>query len=534
MKRFLKCLLAITAFLGILIAFSKGTTAEAKTVGITVTNSSLSQESITGSNTTTMTLDFAVPDDAAAGDTTTISLPNELAFSRNQTFNVTDVNGAVVATAVVDAASKTLTMTYSDYVNAHDDVTGTLNFQVKADTTVVKGDTNIPAKVQIGGTEITVGSGNIGYGVGTGDANLDFYKYGFIDYDKNEITYYININTSNASASNVVISDTLNTSGLSYIDGSFSIRTGNWYRNNNNQWALGSSSDVTANYPANVSGNSFTVNLGNITQGFTISYKVKIDRPLVNGEKILNKATATSTEKGTAAANNTIIYQTASGTASGYNYSLTIAKKDKDGNPLAGAEFTVTRKSTGEVVGTLTTDATGSATISGLLKDEYIFTETKAPDGYKLADPVTAKADNSTVTIVDEKESPATTTTEEPTTTEATTTTKATTTEEPTTTEETTSTTEEPSTTEATTEGSSTTENATTEVSNATTDGTTTAKDEKTTQAAAATTSSQSSAGKKAVKHGLPSTGSENSFALMILGLAIVSGAGVFYYRKQR
>lgn len=506
MKKFLKCLLIVAALLGLVIAFSKGTRAEAKTVDITVTNSSLSQTEIKGSNTTTMSLDFAVPNEAAAGDTTTITLPNELAFSRNQTFNVTDANGATVATAVIDAASKTLTMTYGDYVNTHDNVTGTLNFQVKADTTVVTGDTTIPAKVQVGGTEITVGSGGIGYGVGTGDADLDFYKYGHINYGKNEITYVINVNTSNASASNVVITDEMKSEGLSYIDGTFSVRTGNWSKNASNQWSLGNSSDVTANYPVSVSGKSFTVNLGNITQGFTISYKVSIDRSVVNGEKILNKATATSTEKGAVDANNTIIYQTATGTASGYNYSLTIAKKDKDGNPLAGAEFTITRKSTGEAVGTITTDATGSATISGLLSDEYIITETKAPDGYKLADPVTAKADNSTVTIVDEKDSPTTTTTTEAPTT---------------TTNETTSTTEEPSTTEPTTE-----RETTTEVSNATTKGTTTAKD--------ATTSSQSSAGEKAVKHGLPSTGSENSIALMLLGLIIISGAGVFCYRKQR
>lgn len=506
MKKFLKCLLIVAALLGLVIAFSKGTRAEAKTVDITVTNSSLSQTEIKGSNTTTMSLDFAVPNEAAAGDTTTITLPNELAFSRNQTFNVTDANGATVATAVIDAASKTLTMTYGDYVNTHDNVTGTLNFQVKADTTVVTGDTTIPAKVQVGGTEITVGSGGIGYGVGTGDADLDFYKYGHINYGKNEITYVINVNTSNASASNVVITDEMKSEGLSYIDGTFSVRTGNWSKNASNQWSLGNSSDVTANYPVSVSGKSFTVNLGNITQGFTISYKVSIDRSVVNGEKILNKATATSTEKGAVDANNTIIYQTATGTASGYNYSLTIAKKDKDGNPLAGAEFTITRKSTGEAVGTITTDATGSATISGLLSDEYIITETKVPDGYKLADPVTAKADNSTVTIVDEKDSPTTTTTTEAPTT---------------TTNETTSTTEEPSTTEPTTE-----RETTTEVSNATTKGTTTAKD--------ATTSSQSSAGEKAVKHGLPSTGSENSIALMLLGLIIISGAGVFCYRKQR
>jgi len=96
-------------------------------------------------------------------------------------------------------------------------------------------------------------------------------------------------------------------------------------------------------------------------------------------------------------------YQGASGTASGYNYSLTVQKVNEAGEALAGAEFTVTRESTGQVVGTITTGSDGTATISGLLKDNYIITETKAPTGYAIADPVTAEADNSTVTVTDKK-----------------------------------------------------------------------------------------------------------------------------------
>ena len=38
-----------------------------------------------------------------------------------------------------------------------------------------------------------------------------------------------------------------------------------------------------------------------------------------------------------------------------------------------------------------------------MLKDNYIITETKAPTGYAIADPVTAEADNSTVTVTDKK-----------------------------------------------------------------------------------------------------------------------------------
>ena len=137
------------------------------------------------------------------------------------------------------------------------------------------------------------------------------------------------------------------------------------------------------------------------------------------------------------------------------------------------------------MIGDFTTNAKGNITITGLLKDDYTIREKTAPDGYQLSgEEIKIYEDdfgsdkfilkNVTNTKIPET----TTTTEAPTTT-----------------------TEEPSTTES----------ATTEVSNATTDGTTTAQDGKTTQAAAATTSSQSSAGKKAVKHGLPSTGSENN-----------------------
>ncbi|WP_326845328.1 Cna B-type domain-containing protein [Streptococcus gallolyticus] len=378
----------------------------ADNVDITVSNTSLSTNTITGGGTTQFSFDFAVPNSAKSGDTTVISLPDELNFQRSQTFNVYASDGTtVVATGVIDTTTKTLTLTYTDYVDTHDDVTGHIDLQIVVDRTVVTESKTVPATISVNGNTVTIDSDGIGYGVGTGDGWADFYKYGVYNYETNEITYRINVNTTLSTQSNVVITDTINSPGLEYVDGSFVIYEGDWYRNSEQYWALGSAVNVTNNYDISISSDntSFSINLGNISRGYSIVYKVKANYDLVNGEQIKNSAIYYSENEEISHANNTVYYQSASGTANGYNYSLTVQKVNESGEALAGAEFTVTRESTGQVVGTITTGADGTATIGGLLKDNYIITETKAPIGYAIADPVTAEANNSTVTVTDKK-----------------------------------------------------------------------------------------------------------------------------------
>lgn len=72
--------------------------------------------------------------------------------------------------------------------------------------------------------------------------------------------------------------------------------------------------------------------------------------------------------------------EVADGEANGYHYGIRLTKTDAaDGTPLAGAVYTVTRDRSQTVVGTLTTDADGEATVDGLLADDYTLTETTAP-----------------------------------------------------------------------------------------------------------------------------------------------------------
>ena len=194
------------------------------------------------------------------------------------------------------------------------------------------------------------------------------------------------------------------------MPGSFSISKGNWERNSENYWRLSNPQDVTNQHNINInsSNNAYTVKLGNISEGYAIVYRVKSNHPLLNGELVENDVSYKSNKKVINSSINRVLYQEANGKANGYNYSLTINKEDESGAPLANAVFSVIRKSTNGVVGTITTGPDGRGTIYGLLKDDYIIRETSAPSGYTLAKDVIVSADSfdsrgATATITDKK-----------------------------------------------------------------------------------------------------------------------------------
>ena len=388
-------------------AYNKGTS-----VDITISNSKLTTNSIEGGfGTTEFKFDFSVPDSAKSGDTTTISLPDQLDFQRSQKFNIYAPDGkTVVATAVIDKPSKSLVLTYTDYVDSHDSISGHIDMQVTAATSEVNKEETIPAEIKINGHTVTIDSSGIKHRPSRGDTATDFWKYGYVDYDKNEVVYHVNINASMQSVSNVVISDSLVSDGFSYVPGSFSISKGNWERNSENYWTLSNPQDVTNQYniDINSSNSAYTVKLGNISEGYAIVYRVKSNHPLLNGELVENDVSYKSNKKVINSSINRVLYQEANGKANGYNYSLTINKEDESGAPLANAVFSVIRKSTNGVVGTITTGPDGRGTIYGLLKDDYIIRETSAPSGYTLAKDVIVSADSfdsrgATATITDKK-----------------------------------------------------------------------------------------------------------------------------------
>ena len=393
---------------------NEGVRGPSSSIDITISNPKLTTNSIEGGfGTTEFKFDFSVPDSAKSGDTTTISLPDQLDFQRSQKFNIYAPDGkTVVATAVIDKPSKSLVLTYTDYVDSHDSISGHIDMQVTAATSEVNKEETLPAEIKINGHTVTIDSSGIKHIPSKGDTATDFWKYGYVDYDnnKNEIIYHVNINASMQSVSNVVISDSLVSDGFSYVPGSFSISKGNWERNSENYWTLSNPQDVTSQYniDINSSNSAYTVKLGNISEGYAIVYRVKSNHPLLNGELVENDVSYKSNKKVINSSISRVLYQEANGKANGYNYSLTINKEDESGAPLANAVFSVIRKSTNGVVGAITTGPDGKGTIYGLLKDDYIIRETSAPSGYTLAKDVIVSADSfdskgATATITDKK-----------------------------------------------------------------------------------------------------------------------------------
>lgn len=75
--------------------------------------------------------DWAVPDDAVAGDTFSIALPNEIHAENPSPFSLLTDTGEVVASAAWSFEPDTVTFTLNNYVETHDNVKGSGYFTVR-------------------------------------------------------------------------------------------------------------------------------------------------------------------------------------------------------------------------------------------------------------------------------------------------------------------------------------------------------------------------------------------------------------------
>ena len=432
-----------------------------------------------------------------AGDTTEVSIASPIDI-KSQDFEINDsITGKLIANAKVDATAGKIILTFTKFVEEKNDVSGSFFFYAQVNKVKSPNDGEVPVKVSVNDKEKFTGkvtSGTIG-----GGYRYSIIKSGWSEVGNKELGFRISVNRTNEVINDAVITDTLKSAGITYKPGSFKIKKGTW-EYTNGKWELKNAKDVTANYKVNINGNSFTINLGNISADdqFAIEYRTNVNYDVVDGERILNQATIKGSNKDEYASNSTVKIQIAGGEGIGYAFSIKVTKVDDQNGPLKGAKFQVVRQATGQVIGEFESDANGEFTVQNILRDKYIIKEIKAPEGYELAaDTVVEAGEFKTPkapvekTIVDQKTTTSTTTTtttttEEPTTTSTTTTT--TTTEAPTTTS-TTTTTKEPTTTSTTTTTEEpTTTSTTTTTEEPTTTSTTTTTEEPTTTTITTTT----------------------------------------------
>ena len=444
-----------------------------------------------------------------AGDSTVVTVPDALMIT-STSFKIRDINtNEIIANADVNPDNKSITITYTDYVENHSDTSGSFFFYARIDFKKHPQKGEIPVEITI--NKETKFGGKVSFtGVGDGNPN-ELKKTSWVHSDNPRIiTYGISINQKKQSIKEVTIEDKLQFTNASYVKDSFRVTKGEMSFVDG-EWQFNNTSDVTNEHPVTVSadGQSFSVSLGDVaeTDQYRISYDVQLNYSPADGEVLKNEATLKGLGIENKNVTNAAAVQIAGGAGLGYVYSINIHKVDDANQPLKGAKFRVVRQANNQVIGEFESDENGNIAVGKLLKDKYILTEIEAPSGHiiKEADTVVNVedfgADHSvTKTIVNPKEETTTTTTT--TTTEESTTTSTTTTEEPKTTS--TTTTEEPKTTSTTTTEESKTSSTTTSTTTTTTTG-----EEPTTTV---TTTND--------KPGLPKTGEGKGTLVTIIGFA--------------
>ena len=393
-----------------------------------------------------------------AGDTTIITIPDSLIIT-SDSFTIRDINtNEIIANAKINANNKSISITYTDYVEKHSDTKGSFFFYSRIDFIKPPQKGEIPIEIKVNAeTKI---AGKVSFkGIGDGNPKV-LNKTSWVDSsDFKTIYYIISINQTKDTIQDVTIEEQLKFTHAIYEKDSFRIIKGE-FAFVNGQWKFTNTSDVRSQHKIIVSedGQSFSANLGNksLDDQYCIVYKVHLNYSPVDGEVLRNEAILRCKNFEEKKILNAAAVQIAGGTGVGYVFTINIHKVNDSNQPLKGAKFKVVRQANNQVIGEYVTDDKGNITVNALLKDKYILTGLEAPSGYRIqvADTEVNVEDFGpnhfiTKTIVNQKEETITTTS----TTQETTTT-VTTTEEPRTTI---TTTKEPKTTVITTKEPKTT-----------------------------------------------------------------------------
>lgn len=359
-----------------------------------------------------------------AGDTTTITLPDEFSFY-NSSFAITDKNDPTkkVADADIDLKTrKTVTLKYTDYPETKAEVNGNFYFYAFVDHKKVTEAKDIDFSIDVEGK--VVPGGKVKY---TGNnptkartTPKTFSKAGWtVNERPGYLTYSLNINATNENLKNVTVEDK-----LAFDDGvieadSITVHKGVWRLDPaDNVWRLRNTQLVpNTDYTVSVAKDkkSFTIGLGDVpsTLNLRVLYDVKLNGIPADHTKYNNNATLKADGKGELSAKAYVTYLLAGGEAEGSVNEINIHKIDANtGSSLAGAVFDVYESDAagnkvGAAITRVTTDANGKAHVENLVKSRYLLEEVSTPAGYKKPTKLTSVTATRSGILVDGKKTTA-------------------------------------------------------------------------------------------------------------------------------
>ena len=347
-----------------------------------------------------------------AGDTTEVVIASPIDI-KSQDFEIKDaITNKLIANAKVDATTGKIILTFTKFVEEKNDVSGSFFFYAGVNKDKFPNDGNAPVKVSVNNKvkfDGTVKSGTVGEG-----KRYTIIKSGWDNGDHKSLGFRISVNRTNEAISNAVLSDSMESPGVTYKAGSFKIYKGTWDYSTGT-WQLKNKTDVTSQYTVNATDTTFTINLGNISANdhFAVEYEAVVNYDAVDREVIKNKATIVGDNKKPYDSNSKVNIQIAGGEGVGYAFGIQVHKVDESNEPLKGAKFQVIRQATGQVLGEFESDAKGEFSLKELLRDKYIIKEIQAPEGYELAEDTIVEASEFTTptkpvskTIINKKEKP--------------------------------------------------------------------------------------------------------------------------------
>ncbi|WP_350007370.1 SpaA isopeptide-forming pilin-related protein [Streptococcus parasanguinis] len=323
-----------------------------------------------------------------AGDQTIITVPDAIIINSDN-IEIKDINtNEVIAHAKLSADNKSITLTYTDYVEKNSDTHGSFFFYARVDFKKHPQQGEIPVEITI--NKETIPAGKVSFtGIGDGDPSLLSKTSWVNEGDKREVQYTISVNRTKQNVKSVTIEDHLKFTNASYVKDSIKVIKGK-FSYETGEWVFSNRVDVTDQHKITVSedGQSFVVKLGDMTEEdqYRISYNVRLNYEPVDGELLNNDATLKGEGVVVKEVTNGALVQIAGGAGVGYVYSINIHKVDEANQPLKGAKFKVVRQANNQVIGEYVSDDNGNIAVNKLLKDKYIITEVEAPSGYVIKD----------------------------------------------------------------------------------------------------------------------------------------------------